>query len=130
MLAAWKPDSWRSKPIVQVPEYPDALALAGGITEEAGATVYVVRQIGGRDQAKAMTVVDLESLAAGKQELNLPLIAGDVVEVPRAGRRTSKRPVRCSGSPAVTVCSMSSRLVHVTVVPLGTTTAPGWNWKS
>jgi 3-deoxy-7-phosphoheptulonate synthase len=28
MLAAWKPDSWRSKPIVQVPEYPDPLALA------------------------------------------------------------------------------------------------------
>src|SRR6185312_6599728 len=28
MLAAWKPDSWRSKPIVQVPEYPDARLLA------------------------------------------------------------------------------------------------------
>jgi 3-deoxy-7-phosphoheptulonate synthase len=28
MLAAWKPDSWRSKTILQVPEYPDALALA------------------------------------------------------------------------------------------------------
>ena len=27
MLAAWKPDSWRSKPIVQVPEYPDPAAL-------------------------------------------------------------------------------------------------------
>ena len=28
MPAAWKPDSWRSKPIVQVPEYPDPAALA------------------------------------------------------------------------------------------------------
>src|SRR5499426_4737848 len=28
MLAAWKPESWRSKPIVQVPEYPDTGALA------------------------------------------------------------------------------------------------------
>src|SRR5215468_6396074 len=28
MLAAWKPESWRSKPIVQVPEYPDPAALA------------------------------------------------------------------------------------------------------
>src|SRR5215510_14980473 len=28
MLAAWKPESWRSKPIVQVPEYPDPVALA------------------------------------------------------------------------------------------------------
>ncbi|MGD9783925.1 MAG: class II 3-deoxy-7-phosphoheptulonate synthase [Hyphomicrobiaceae bacterium] len=28
MAATWSPDSWRSKPIVQVPEYPDAAALA------------------------------------------------------------------------------------------------------
>jgi 3-deoxy-7-phosphoheptulonate synthase len=28
MPAPWSPDSWRSKPIVQVPEFPDAAALA------------------------------------------------------------------------------------------------------
>ncbi len=28
MAAPWSPDSWRSKPIVQVPDYPDAAALA------------------------------------------------------------------------------------------------------
>ncbi len=28
MSAAWKPESWRAKPIVQVPEYPDPVALA------------------------------------------------------------------------------------------------------
>lgn len=28
MAAPWSPDSWRSKPIVQVPEYPDLAALA------------------------------------------------------------------------------------------------------
>ncbi len=28
MVASWSPDSWRSKPIVQVPEYPDSAALA------------------------------------------------------------------------------------------------------
>ena len=28
MVASWFPDSWRSKPIVQVPEYPDNAALA------------------------------------------------------------------------------------------------------
>src|SRR5262249_26032009 len=28
MGAAWSPDSWRGKPIVQVPEYPDKAALA------------------------------------------------------------------------------------------------------
>src|SRR5262245_18319442 len=27
MPAPWSPDSWRSKPIVQVPEYPDQAAL-------------------------------------------------------------------------------------------------------
>ncbi len=28
MAQAWSPDSWRSKPVVQLPEYPDADALA------------------------------------------------------------------------------------------------------
>jgi len=28
MAASWSPDSWRSKPIVQVPDYPDKQALA------------------------------------------------------------------------------------------------------
>jgi 3-deoxy-7-phosphoheptulonate synthase len=28
MTAVWKPDSWRAKPIVQVPKYPDQAALA------------------------------------------------------------------------------------------------------
>ena len=28
MAAAWSPESWRSLPIIQVPEYPDAAALA------------------------------------------------------------------------------------------------------
>jgi polysaccharide export outer membrane protein len=72
----------------------DALALAGGITEDAGPMVYVVRRAapqsgpastGGGAPGQAMTVVDLESLAEGKQELNLPLMAGDVIEVARAG---------------------------------------------
>ena len=27
MPAPWKPDSWRGKPILQVPEYPDQTAL-------------------------------------------------------------------------------------------------------
>jgi 3-deoxy-7-phosphoheptulonate synthase len=27
MAARWTPDSWRSKPIVQVPDYPDQNAL-------------------------------------------------------------------------------------------------------
>lgn len=61
----------------------DALALAGGLSEEAGSTVYVIRKVGATEQV--MTTIDLQSLAAGRQELNLPLQAGDVVEAPRAG---------------------------------------------
>ena len=26
-MPAWKPDSWRGKPVLQVPKYPDAAAL-------------------------------------------------------------------------------------------------------
>ena len=28
MSERWSPDSWRSKPVVQIPDYPDAKALA------------------------------------------------------------------------------------------------------
>src|ERR1700758_3230685 len=28
MSERWSPDSWRSKPVVQIPDYPDANALA------------------------------------------------------------------------------------------------------
>ncbi len=71
----------------------DALGLAGGITEEAGSMVYVIRRMAANPAAgstgaameQGMTIIDLESLASGRQELNLALQAGDVVEVPRAG---------------------------------------------
>jgi polysaccharide export outer membrane protein len=78
----------------------DALALAGGLSEEAGSTVYLVRQAAsgggpartagngvgqGRAVDRAMAVIDLQRLADGREELNLPLQGGDVVEVPRAG---------------------------------------------
>src|SRR2546422_9672596 len=71
----------------------DALGLAGGITEDAGSVVYIVRRVVATPAAgsksaemeQGMTVIDLESLASGRQELNLPLQAGDVIEVPRAG---------------------------------------------
>ena len=28
MAERWAPDSWRSKPVLQMPQYPDARALA------------------------------------------------------------------------------------------------------
>src|SRR2546427_12275649 len=71
----------------------DALGLAGGIADEAGSAVYVVRRVAANwapgsksaEVEQGMTVIDLATLASGRQELNLPLQAGDVVEVPRAG---------------------------------------------
>jgi len=71
----------------------DALGLAGGITEEAGSMVYVIRRMSANPTAgstgaameQGMTIINLESLASGRQEMNLALQAGDVVEVPRAG---------------------------------------------
>jgi polysaccharide export outer membrane protein len=79
----------------------DALAMAGGLGDDAGSTVYVIRRapaetVAGPTPAtdgatkngateQVMTTIDLQSLVAGRQELNLPLQAGDVIEVPRAG---------------------------------------------
>lgn len=72
----------------------DALALAGGLTEDAGHLVYVIRRVPGQlvstspkpDAAteQVMTTIDLQSLISGKHELNLPLMPGDVIEVPKA----------------------------------------------
>jgi polysaccharide export outer membrane protein len=72
----------------------DALALAGGLTEDAGHLVYVVRRVpanlvstsatGDGATEPVMTTIDLQSLVAGKEELNLPLMPGDIVEVPKA----------------------------------------------
>src|SRR5207245_4400808 len=93
----------------------DALAMAGGLMDDAGLTVYVIRKVpadgsptnggggnGGGDAearpAQVMTAVDLESLAGGKRELNLPLQAGDVIEVPRAGSFYVGGEVNRSGS--------------------------------
>jgi polysaccharide biosynthesis/export protein len=81
----------------------DALAMAEGLAEDADSVVYVIRRVpagtvaastGGAPGAspagpdaveEVMTTVDLSALAAGQEELNIPLRAGDVVHVPRAG---------------------------------------------
>jgi polysaccharide biosynthesis/export protein len=93
----------------------DALALAGGLTNDADRVVYVIRHLpaemlaqasvqgeGQRVSARvvdastapplptpepheAMVAIDLEALTAGQAELNLPLLSGDVIHVPWAG---------------------------------------------
>lgn len=66
----------------------DALGMADGLTEEAGHIVYVIRRVPADSETTArdvMTAVDLEALAGGREDLNLPLQPGDVIDVPRAG---------------------------------------------
>ena len=64
----------------------DALAMAGGLTDEAGRSVQVIRKRADAPTAPAVaTVIDLDKLATGKDEVNLELQAGDIVEVARAG---------------------------------------------
>jgi polysaccharide export outer membrane protein len=68
----------------------DALALAGGVTEKAGNQVHVYRQDAAG--ARQSMVIDLTMLANstgetvnGGAHINMPLQAGDVVNVPQSG---------------------------------------------
>ena len=83
----------------------DALALAEGLTEEADRQVYVIRRApisavtaaagggpvpagsrpAGEGTAEVMAPIDLSELADGREDLNIALRSGDVVDVPRAG---------------------------------------------
>jgi len=85
----------------------DALALSEGLTDDADHVIFLIRVVPagtrGEGQAQAAPVkqpeaegpalsgeqvmlpIDLEQLAAGQNELNVALQAGDVIYVPRAG---------------------------------------------
>src|SRR6266446_4640185 len=83
----------------------DALALAEGLTEEADRQVYVIRRAPisavsatadggasatgvpphGDTTVEVMVPIDLSELADGREDLNVALRSGDVVNVPRAG---------------------------------------------
>jgi polysaccharide biosynthesis/export protein len=93
----------------------DALALAGGLSDDADHLVYVIRHLSAELVAQAsvpdeglkinprvadastappppttapqeaMVAINLEALTRGQAELNLPLLSGDVIHVPWAG---------------------------------------------
>lgn len=85
----------------------DALAMAEGLADDADHVVYLFRRapaeavasVQGRrgdvadaaapgqapEMAEVMTAIGLEAIANGSEELNIPLEAGDVIQVPRAG---------------------------------------------
>jgi polysaccharide export outer membrane protein len=70
----------------------DALALAGGVTETAGNQVHIYRQ--DAQSGRQSIVIDLLMLASsggqgmsqsGNPSVNMPLQAGDVINVPQSG---------------------------------------------
>lgn len=63
----------------------DVLAMAGGLTEEAGRTVQV-RRAGTAANQPTTFMIDLDELVKkGRTELNVPIYGGDVIFVPEAG---------------------------------------------
>jgi polysaccharide export outer membrane protein len=62
----------------------DALAMAGGLTEDAGRSVQLTRRR--PDTASVVTVmIDLDRVTAADDEANIEVLGGDVLDVGRAG---------------------------------------------
>ena len=81
----------------------DAIALAGGLTEEAGRIAQVRRLSSAARGSEQSYLVDLNKLVnEGKTELNLAINGGDVIFIPEAGsfyvdgavRRPGKYPIK------------------------------------
>ncbi len=74
----------------------DLLAMAGGLKEDAGRLLFVIRppnperankERGSNDQKPETFIVGLEELLIkGDSTMNLPLLHGDVINVPTAGK--------------------------------------------
>jgi polysaccharide biosynthesis/export protein len=59
----------------------DIISRAGGFTDKASNEIFVLRE--GREAAAATLKIDLEDLTVkGNQKLNIPLQAGDVINIP------------------------------------------------
>ena len=77
----------------------DMLAMAGGISERAGSQVHLYRQ---GPEGRQSYVVDLLALASNPALVNMPVQAGDVVNVQQAGMFYVDGAVRSPGSYALT----------------------------
>lgn len=63
----------------------EVLSMAGGLTEDAGSLCYVQRAPDASAQGQTVVVDFEELLIKGDAELNVPVRAGDVVNVPKGG---------------------------------------------
>jgi len=67
----------------------DMLSLAGGLTQDAGSFCIIQRTVkndSGDKESSEKIVIDLDELLInGRADLNIPVIAGDIVQVPKSG---------------------------------------------
>jgi polysaccharide export outer membrane protein len=73
----------------------DLLSMAGGITERAGSQVHLFRQ---GPEGRQSYIIDLQALARHPALVNMPVQAGDVVNVPQSGMFFVDGAVRKPGS--------------------------------
>lgn len=76
----------------------DLLSLAGGISERAGSQVHVYRQ---GPEGRQSYIIDLVMLASNPAAVNMPVEAGDVINVQQAGMFFVDGAVARSGSYAL-----------------------------
>lgn len=80
----------------------DMLMLAEGISKEAGSICYVIRPAwnsGSGNERGTTVVIDLDELLVnGNLSLNIPVFAGDVINVPRGGTFFVDGSVRTPGA--------------------------------
>ncbi len=63
----------------------DMISMAGGLAPEAG-NIVIVQTAGPKPGERMKAVIDLDALLVdGKAELNIPVHAGDVIQVPKSG---------------------------------------------
>ncbi len=88
----------------------EALAMSGGLAEDAGRSVRLVRTSGSEMQS---VLIDLDELAAtGDPRLNPSLLPGDVINVPRAGIFYVEGMVRQPGAfPLLTETTITQAIV-------------------
>lgn len=97
----------------------DMLMMSEGLSKEAGTICYVIRQTAASADTKASTIViDLEELLdSGNMSLNIPVFAGDVVNVPKGGVIFVDGSVKTPG--AYTVRAKNTTLVQAIAMAQG-----------
>lgn len=99
----------------------DMLMIAGGLKEESGSICYVIRPKKAEDGTigSKMIVIDLEELLIkGNLNLNIPIYAGDVINVPKGGVVFVDGAVN---SPGVYSLKMGTTLIQAIAMAKGVT---------